>query len=102
MATGEDIRKFWAQTRAALSKVDMDAKVELVESSDPFVMEGGIKTRTASCVIMSSFEDRRIRAWYAVPSGHRRREAGRLFWRCQAMAASCRYPSTWSSMAMPR
>jgi len=70
MATGEEIRQFWAQTRAALSKVDMDAKVELVESSDPFVMEGGIKTRTASCVIMSSFEGRRIRAWYTVPSGH--------------------------------
>jgi cephalosporin-C deacetylase-like acetyl esterase len=70
MATGEDIRTFWVQTRAALSKVDMDAKVELVESSDPFMMEGGIKTRTASCVIMSSFEDRRIRAWYTVPSGH--------------------------------
>jgi hypothetical protein len=34
MATGEEIRKFWAQTRAALNKVDMDAKVELVESSD--------------------------------------------------------------------
>ena len=32
MTTGEEIRKFWAQTRAALSKVDMDAKVELVES----------------------------------------------------------------------
>ena len=69
MATGEEIRQFWAQKRAALNKVDMDAKVELVESSDPFVMEGGIKTRTASCVIMSSFEDRRIRAWYAVPAG---------------------------------
>jgi len=70
MATGEEIRQFWAQTRAALSKVDMDAKVELVESSDTFVLEGGIKTRTASCVIMSSFEGRRIRAWYTVPSGH--------------------------------
>src|SRR5437870_3228849 len=70
MATGEEIRKFWAQTHAALSKVDMDAKVEPVESSDPFVMEGGIKTRTVSRVIMSSFEDRRIRAWYTLPSGH--------------------------------
>ena len=41
MATGEEIRKFWAQTQAALAKVDMDAKVEPVESNDPFVMEGG-------------------------------------------------------------
>jgi hypothetical protein len=41
MATGEEIQKFWVQTRAELSKVDMDARVELVESSDPFVMEGG-------------------------------------------------------------
>jgi cephalosporin-C deacetylase-like acetyl esterase len=73
MATGEEIGKFWAQTQAALSKVDMDAKVEPVESSDPFVMEGGIKTRTASCVVMSSFEGRRIRAWYTVPSGHKPR-----------------------------
>src|SRR5712691_5337634 len=70
MATGEEIRKFWAQTHAALSKVDMDAKVEPVESSDPLVIEGGIKTRTAYRVIMSSFEGRRIRAWYTVPSGH--------------------------------
>jgi len=69
MATGEEIRKFWTQTQAALAKVDMDAKVEPVESNDPFVMEGGIKTRTASCVILSSFEERRIRAWYTVPSG---------------------------------
>jgi cephalosporin-C deacetylase-like acetyl esterase len=72
MATGEGIRKFWAQTREALNKVDVDAQVELVESSDPFVMEGGIKTRTASRVIMASFEGRRIRAWYTVPSGQDR------------------------------
>src|SRR5215813_8880396 len=70
MATGEEIRKFWSQTQAALAKVDMDARVELVESNDPFIMEGGIKTRTASRVILSSFEGRRIRAWYTVPSGH--------------------------------
>ena len=102
MATGEEIRKFWAQTRAALSKVDMDARVEPVESSDPFVMEGGIKTRTASRVILSSFEARRIRAWYTCRRATRQREAGRLFWRCRAMAAFCRCPSTWCSMAMPR
>ena len=70
MATGEEIRQFWAQTQAALAKVDMDAKVEPVESSDPLVMEGGIKTRTVSRVILSSFEGRRIRAWYTLPSGY--------------------------------
>ena len=35
MATDEEIRKFWAQTHTALAKVDMDTKVEPVESSDP-------------------------------------------------------------------
>jgi cephalosporin-C deacetylase len=70
MATGEEIRKFWAQTQAALAKVDMDAKVEPVESNDPLVLEGGIKTRAIYRVILSSFEDRRIRAWYTLPSGH--------------------------------
>src|SRR5262249_13180676 len=69
MATGEEVRKFWAQTQAAHAKVDMDAKVGQVESSDPLVMEGGIKTRTVYRVILSSFEDRRIRAWYTLPSG---------------------------------
>jgi hypothetical protein len=39
----------------------MDTRVELVESSDPLVMEGGIKTRTVSRVIMTSFEGRYIR-----------------------------------------
>src|SRR3989442_12177557 len=33
-------------------------------------MEGGIKPRTVSRVVLSSFEDRRIRAWYTLPSGH--------------------------------
>ena len=65
----EDIRKFWEQTRAALAEVKMDATVEPVEQSDVFTMEGRIKTRTIYRVIMSSFEGRRIRAWYTVPSG---------------------------------
>jgi cephalosporin-C deacetylase len=69
MATGEEIQNFWALTRAELAKVDMDAKVELVESSDPFAMEGAIKTRMTHRVILSSLEGRRIRAWYTVPSG---------------------------------
>jgi cephalosporin-C deacetylase len=65
----EKIGKFWEQTRARLGEVDMDARVEAVEQSDAFTMEGRIKTRTIYRVIMSSFEGRRIRAWYAVPSG---------------------------------
>ena len=43
--------------------------VEPVEQSDVFTMEGRIKTRTIYRVIMSSFEGRRIRAWYTIPSG---------------------------------
>jgi cephalosporin-C deacetylase len=66
----EEIRKFWEQTRAALAEVKMDATVEPIEQSDVFTMEGRIKTRTIYRVIMSSFEGRRIRAWYTVPSGH--------------------------------
>jgi cephalosporin-C deacetylase len=65
----EEIRKFWEQTRAALAEVKMDARVEPVEESDVFTMEGRIRTRTIYRVIMSSFEGRRIRAWYTVPTG---------------------------------
>ena len=67
--TAEEIRSFWEQTRAGLAKIDADPSVEPVESSDPFAMEGAIKTRTTHRVSMSSFEGRRIRAWYTVPSG---------------------------------
>ncbi|MBI3329090.1 MAG: acetylxylan esterase, partial [Nitrospinae bacterium] len=66
---GEEIRKFWEETRAALDKVDMKAQVKPVEECDVFTMEGRIKTRAVYQVIMSSLEGRRIRAWYAVPSG---------------------------------
>jgi cephalosporin-C deacetylase len=65
----EDIRKFWEQTRAALAEVKMDATVEPVEQSDVYTMEGRIKTRSIHRVIVSSFEGRRIRAWYTLPSG---------------------------------
>ena len=64
----EKIGKFWEQTRAQLAEVEMDARVEPVEQSDVFTMEGRIKTRTIYQVVMSSFEGRRIRAWYTVPS----------------------------------
>ena len=64
-----EIKKFWEQTRASLAEVDLNATVEPVELTDEFTMEGRIKTRTIYRVIMSSFEGRRIRAWYTVPSG---------------------------------
>ena len=64
-----EIKKFWEQTRASLAEVDLNATVEPVEETDVFTMEGRIKTRTIYRVIMSSFEGRRIRAWYTVPSG---------------------------------
>ncbi len=64
-----EIKKFWEQTRASLAEVDVNATVEQVEETDVFTMEGRIKTRTIYRVIMSSFEGRRIRAWYTVPSG---------------------------------
>lgn len=65
----KEIQTFWDQTRESLAEVEMDAKVEAVEESDVFTMEGRIKTREIFQVIMSSFEGRRIRAWYTVPSG---------------------------------
>ena len=65
----EEIREFWEKTREALAEVEMDAAIEPVEESDAFTMEGRIKTRHISKVIMSSFEGVRIRAWYTVPSG---------------------------------
>jgi len=64
-----EIKKFWEQTRASLAEVDVNATVEQVEETDVFTMEGRIKTRTIYREIMSSFEGRRIRAWYTVPSG---------------------------------
>ena len=69
MTSGEEIRKFWADTRAALDQVDPQLTMEAVESSDPFAREGNIKSRTTYRTIMSSFEGVRIRAWYTVPSG---------------------------------
>ena len=65
----QEIHRFWEKTRAGLDEVAIDARVETVEESDVFTMEGRIKTRIVSRVIMSSFEGRRIRAWYTVPAG---------------------------------
>ena len=66
----EKISRFWKQTRAQLDQVAMDASVEPVEEADVFTMEGRVKTHIIYRVIMSSFEGRRIRAWYTVPMGH--------------------------------
>lgn len=68
-ATAEQIREFWAQTRAALDGVPLDAKLEPAETQDPLLLEGAIKTWSAQRVTMSSFEGRRIRAWYTLPAG---------------------------------
>ena len=65
----QKISDFWNKTRAELDEVDMNASVEAVEDVDVFTMESAIKTRTIYRVIMSSFEGRRIRAWYTVPAG---------------------------------
>lgn len=65
----QKIRNFWVKTRAELDEVEIDAQVVPVEETDVFTMEGRIKTRTINRVIMSSFEGRRIRAWYTVPTG---------------------------------
>ncbi len=62
----KEIRKFWEKTQADLGEVEID---EIVEQSDVFTMEGFIKTRSISRVIMSSFEGRRIHASYTLPSG---------------------------------
>jgi cephalosporin-C deacetylase len=65
----QKISNFWKKTRAELDEVEIDAQVVPVEETDVFTMEGRIKTRTINRVIMSSFEGRRIRAWYTVPTG---------------------------------
>ncbi len=69
MPIGEEIQAFWTGTREALDKEPANPQVEPVESTDPLVVEGNIKTRTIYRVTLSSFEGRRIRGWYAIPSG---------------------------------
>ena len=64
----KEIRSFWEQSRAQLDEVAIDASVEVVEDSDVYSVEGGVKTRVVHQVIMSSFEGRRIRAWYTIPA----------------------------------
>ena len=65
----QKINDFWEKTRAGLDAVKMNASVEEVEDADVFTIEGRVKTRTIYRVVMSSFEGRRIRAWYTVPAG---------------------------------
>jgi cephalosporin-C deacetylase-like acetyl esterase len=86
----EDVWNFWEQTRTELAKVDLEAVVEPVEQSDVFTMEGRVKTRTIHRVILSSFEGRRIRAWYVLPAGQPPARASPPLWRFRAMGALCR------------
>jgi cephalosporin-C deacetylase len=69
MASAESIRNFWEKTLALLTEVRLDALVESVEPEDALLKEGTNKSRFISRVTMSSFENRRIRAWYALPRG---------------------------------
>ena len=56
---------FWEETRAALARVPLDAVVE------PAPEQSG-RDYTTSRVILSSFEGRRIRAWYTLPKDNPR------------------------------
>ena len=69
MATRDEVRAFWEDTRAALARVPIDATVEPVDTPAPFLDERPTRTRTVHRVIMSSFEDKRIRGWYCLPAG---------------------------------
>ena len=60
MPTGE-IAGFWSKTREQLAKVPLDASVESIKASSDV-------TVTTHRVVMTSFENVKIRAWYTVPS----------------------------------
>jgi len=72
MATTEEIRSFWQETRAALDRVEIDAEVEAVDLTDPLLLEGPNKTRLTYRVTMCSLDRRRIRGW-SERSGRRTR-----------------------------
>ena len=57
-----EISRFWEKTLAQLAEVPLDATTELVT-------EWADRTITTHRIIMSSFEHRRIRAWFTVPNG---------------------------------
>ena len=62
------VREFWDRSRAELDEVEMNPSVEPVEDADEFTVEGRIKTRIIYRVTMSSFQGKKIRAWYTVPA----------------------------------
>ena len=62
MPTTAEIASFWEKTRAKLAEVPMDATTEPVEG-------WADRTLTAYRVIMNSFENIKIRAWYILPNG---------------------------------
>ena len=61
MPTAE-IARFWEETRAQLAEVPMEATVERIES----MSETNVSTHM---VTLTSFEHRKIRAWYTLPDG---------------------------------
>src|SRR5262245_12146065 len=67
----EEIRSFWAETRAELDHVPLDAHLEQIESSDPLmaVWPAAPVPPVTYRVRMASFEGRHIRAWFSVPAG---------------------------------
>jgi cephalosporin-C deacetylase len=65
----EDIQRFWSQTRSLLDKVAINEKTEEIPLSDPMIVDTHVRTRTVHEVVLTSFGDVRIRAWYSVPAG---------------------------------
>ena len=65
----EKIKSFWTETRAQLDRVPVNAELQELTFSDPMLMDTHVKTRTVHEVVMTSFDNVRIRAWYLVPAG---------------------------------
>ena len=65
----EKIRRFWAATRAKLDQAPMNPVLEELSPADPMLMDTHVRTRIVHEVILISFENIRIRAWYVVPAG---------------------------------
>ena len=65
----EKIKSFWAETRAQLDRVPVNAELQELTFSDPMLMDTHVKTRTVHEVVMTSLDHVRIRAWYLVPAG---------------------------------
>ena len=64
----KDIQKFWDQTRFELDKVSMAPFLEEVPL-DGLLFEFRVKSVINYRVALTSFEGRRIRAWFTLPAG---------------------------------